>query len=91
MNTYRKTAIIVGILFIVCTVASILSLPFAGSILECPDYLNQARWQLKPDHHRGSARVYLGCGWCRHCHRAVSTFEKVQRSPGARGRRFSGR
>ncbi len=24
MNTYRKTAIIVGILFIVCTVASIL-------------------------------------------------------------------
>ncbi len=40
MNTYRKTAIIVGILFIACTVASILGPSLAGSI-NAPDYLNQ--------------------------------------------------
>jgi hypothetical protein len=40
MNTYRKTAITVGILFIVCTVASILGPSLAISI-NSPDYLNQ--------------------------------------------------
>jgi hypothetical protein len=40
MNTYRKTAITVGILFIVCTVASILGPSLAGST-NTPDYLNQ--------------------------------------------------
>jgi len=40
MNTYRKTAITVGILFIVCTVASILGPSLAMSI-NSPDYLNQ--------------------------------------------------
>jgi hypothetical protein len=39
MNSYRKTAIIVGILFLVCTAATLLSFPFSGSILEDPDYL----------------------------------------------------
>ena len=39
MNTYRKTAIIVGVLFIVATVASILGSVFLGSILEAPNYL----------------------------------------------------
>ncbi len=39
MNTYRKTAIAVGILFLVCTAASILSFPLTGSILEDQDYL----------------------------------------------------
>ena len=39
MNTYRKTAIIVGVLFIIGTVAGILSLVVAGSILDDPDYL----------------------------------------------------
>ena len=40
MNTYRKTAITVGILFIVCTVTSILGPSLAISI-NSPDYLNQ--------------------------------------------------
>jgi Domain of unknown function (DUF4386) len=40
MNAYRKTAITVGILFIVCTVASILGPSLAISI-NSPDYLNQ--------------------------------------------------
>ena len=39
MNTYRKTAIIVGILFIIGTVAGILSVVFTGPILDGPDYL----------------------------------------------------
>lgn len=42
MNTsHRKAAIIVGLLFLVCTAASILSFPFAGSILEGQDYLSK--------------------------------------------------
>ena len=39
MNTYRKTAIIVGILFIIGTAAGVLSIVFTGSILDSPDYL----------------------------------------------------
>jgi len=39
MDTNRKTAIIVGVLFIIGTVAGILSVVFAGSILNAPDYL----------------------------------------------------
>ena len=39
MNTHRKTAILIGILFIIGTVAGILSVVFAGSILSAPDYL----------------------------------------------------
>ncbi len=38
MNSDRKTAIIVGILFITAAVAGILSLPFSG-IINKPDYL----------------------------------------------------
>lgn len=40
-GTSRKTAIIVGVLYIVGTVAGILSLVFTGPILESPDYLTQ--------------------------------------------------
>ena len=39
MNTHKKTAIIVGVLFIIGTVAGILSVVFTGSILDDPDYL----------------------------------------------------
>ena len=39
MNTSRKTAIIVGVLFIVGTVAGALSVAVSGSILGDPDYL----------------------------------------------------
>ncbi len=39
MNTNRKTAIIVGVLFIIGTVAGVLSVVFTGSILGDPDYL----------------------------------------------------
>lgn len=41
MNTYRKTAIIVGILFLVCSAAALLSFPFSGPILEGQDYLSK--------------------------------------------------
>jgi hypothetical protein len=39
MNTNRKTAIIVGVLYIIGTVAGILSVVFTSSILNAPDYL----------------------------------------------------
>jgi len=39
MNSYRKNAIIVGVLFITATVAGILSVVFSGPILDAPDYL----------------------------------------------------
>jgi hypothetical protein len=39
MNTHRKTAIIVGILFIIGTVAATLSIVFTEPILSDPDYL----------------------------------------------------
>ena len=39
MNTYRKNAIIAGILFLVCSATAILSFPFSGPILEGEDYL----------------------------------------------------
>jgi hypothetical protein len=40
MDTYRKSGIVTGILFIVATAAGILSL-FAGPILDAPDYLTR--------------------------------------------------
>ena len=39
MNTYRNTSISVGVLFIIGTVAGILSVVFTGTILNDPDYL----------------------------------------------------
>jgi hypothetical protein len=39
MDEYRKTGIIVGVLFIFATIASILSVVSLGSILEAPNYL----------------------------------------------------
>jgi hypothetical protein len=41
MNANRKTAIIVGALFIIGTVAGILSLTITQPILDVPDYLNR--------------------------------------------------
>jgi len=41
METSRKIAIIVGILFIIATAATILSSVFTGSLLEAQDYLVQ--------------------------------------------------
>ena len=38
MNSYRNTAAIVGVLFIIATLAPIMSVAFTGSIYE-PDYL----------------------------------------------------
>ncbi|MFO7792411.1 MAG: DUF4386 domain-containing protein [Candidatus Saliniplasma sp.] len=38
---HRKTAIIVGVLFIIGTVAGILSLVFSGPVVDVPDYLDQ--------------------------------------------------
>ena len=39
-NSHRKTAFIVGILFIIGTVSGILSVLISGPILDDPDYLN---------------------------------------------------
>lgn len=39
MNTNRKTAVIVGVLYIIGTVAGILSVVFTQPILNAPDYL----------------------------------------------------
>ena len=39
MKTYRKTAMIVGVLFLAATVVSIAGAAFTGSILNAPDYL----------------------------------------------------
>ncbi len=41
MNSPRKTAIIVGVLYIIGTVAGVLSLVFVNPILSAPDYLLQ--------------------------------------------------
>ena len=41
MNRYRGNAIAVGILLIVCTAATILSVVPLGSTLDSSDYLNQ--------------------------------------------------
>ena len=40
MSSTRKTAITVGILFIIATVAGVLSVAFLGVVLADPDYLN---------------------------------------------------
>ncbi len=39
MNTYRKTAVAVGVLYILGTVMGVLSVIFTGSILDGPNYL----------------------------------------------------
>jgi len=41
MRTYKKTAIIVGVLFIVGTVSGVLCVGVLGSLLDEPDYLAQ--------------------------------------------------
>ncbi|MCL4487131.1 MAG: DUF4386 domain-containing protein [Chloroflexi bacterium] len=41
MNASRKTAIVVGVLYIIGTVSGILSVVFTQSILTAPDYLRQ--------------------------------------------------
>jgi len=41
MNSYRKNAIIVGVLLIACTAATILSITYLGPILDDPDYLTK--------------------------------------------------
>ena len=41
MNTYRKTAIVVGVLYIIGTVAGVLSVIVTGPILGASDYLAQ--------------------------------------------------
>src|SRR5512146_274984 len=48
MNTYRKTAVIVGVLYIVGTVAGVLSVVITTPILGAPDYLAQVAANPNP-------------------------------------------
>ena len=41
MDTYRKTAMIVGALFIIATVTAVVSIVFMGTTLKGPDYLTK--------------------------------------------------
>ena len=41
MNNYKKTAVIVGVLYILGTLTGILSVIFTGSLLDGPDFLNK--------------------------------------------------
>ena len=41
MNSYRKNAIIAGVLLIACTAATILSITFLSPILDAPDFLTK--------------------------------------------------
>jgi hypothetical protein len=41
MSSYRKNATIVGVLFITCSAATMLSFPFSGPVLEDPAYLSR--------------------------------------------------
>ncbi len=47
MDSYRKTAIIVGLLFIIATVTAILTIVFLGSTLDPPDYLTAVSANVK--------------------------------------------
>lgn len=55
MNTYRTTAIIVGILYIIGTAAGVLSVVFTNAILTAPDYLGQVAA------HAGALRLGAVC------------------------------
>lgn len=48
MDSYRKTAIIVGVLYIIGTVSGILSVVFTTSILGAPDYLTKIAVNVNP-------------------------------------------
>ena len=58
MNTHRKTATIVGVLFIIGTVTGILSTVFTGDIFTGPDYLTKVV-ENEPQVIMGAAFVLL--------------------------------
>jgi hypothetical protein len=86
MNTYRKNAIVVGILFIACTAASIAGPLLAGSNLNTLDYLIQ----LASNPNQTVFAVYLGCHRCGYRHWAVSRFKEIQPRACAGIGRFQG-
>ena len=64
MNTYRKTAIIVGVLYIIGTVAGVLSVVFTGPILDASDVSCQSGCQPQSADHRRPACADDGPGTC---------------------------
>jgi hypothetical protein len=71
MDLYRKTAIIVGVLFIIATVTAILTIVFLGSTLDPPDYLTAVlavsvmgigvmMFPILKKHNEGLALGYVG-------------------------------
>ncbi len=64
MNTNRKTAIIVGALFIIGTVGLALSVVLVGSILDDPDYLIEFSANENQNHNRSAPRVNFGICAC---------------------------
>ena len=77
-ESHRKTAISVGILFIVATVLGVLGkMKFLDPILDAPDYLTKISANENQVIIGGLLSFTLGFCMCRHCHWAVSSLKKT--------------
>jgi hypothetical protein len=76
MNSNRKTAIIVGALYILGTVAGILGEIF-GPNLEAPDYLANLSTNEKQVLIRALLDFTIGCSNCLYTNLFVSNLKKV--------------
>ena len=82
MPSYRGNAIAVGVLFIACSAASILSIVPLGLDAGRPGRSRQAGGERQPGGIDSAHRVRLGRYRRGHRHRAVSRLEKAQPSVG---------
>ena len=76
MNSNRKTAIIVGALYILGTVAGMLGEVF-GPNLDAPDFLANLSANENQVLIRALLRVYYGCPNCWYTNLFVSNLKKV--------------
>jgi hypothetical protein len=90
MNTYRKNAIVVGILFLACTAASITGGSMASSFLNAPEFLAK----LAANQNQAVIAALIEFIWAATgAGIAIGLYpllKKIQRGPGAWLRRFSG-
>ncbi len=78
MNTYRKNAISVGVLFIIATVLGVLGkTKFLGPILDAPDFLIKVSANQNQSDHRKPPGFSLGFCMCWYCNWAVSSLKKT--------------